>query len=162
VTDSARNRRPHGRRSPGPAAGGRHPVCPESGNGLRPPALRPEDQPMTIRSLMWLLGALRPAPPATAPPAPGPAPPAPPPRPRAPPRGPRRRPAPPPPAPPRGLPRGPPPPIEELPPELKPEGDDVVWVPGYWDWDEDSADFVWVSGFWREPPPGRDWVPGFW
>src|SRR5262245_33202341 len=43
----------------------------------------------------------------------------------------------------------PPEPIQEVPPEEKPEGDNVVWIPGYWAWDEDRTDFLWVSGFWR-------------
>ena len=71
----------------------------------------------------------------------------------------------------------PPEPIEELPPEQKPEGDNVHWIPGYWAWDEEGDDFLWVSGFWRDvaaraapgcPATGRrcedgwQWVPGFW
>lgn len=60
------------------------------------------------------------------------------------------------------VPRTPPEPIPELPPEQKPEGEHVQWVPGYWSWDVDRNDFVWVSGFWRTPPPGRQWVPGHW
>jgi hypothetical protein len=52
--------------------------------------------------------------------------------------------------------------IEELPPDQKPAGDNVQWIPGYWSWDEDGGRFVWVSGFWRQPPPGRAWVPGAW
>jgi hypothetical protein len=56
----------------------------------------------------------------------------------------------------------PPDPIEETPPDQKPEGDNVQWIPGYWSWDEDQKDYLWVSGFWREPPPGRQWVPGNW
>jgi hypothetical protein len=56
----------------------------------------------------------------------------------------------------------PPDPIDEIPPDQKPEGDNVVWVPGYWSWDEDMSDFLWVSGFWRVPPPSRHWVPGNW
>src|SRR5438105_15862052 len=35
--------------------------------------------------------------------------------------------------------------IEELPPEEKPEGDDVAWIPGYWGWDDERNDFVWIS-----------------
>jgi hypothetical protein len=56
----------------------------------------------------------------------------------------------------------PPKPIEELPPDQKPEGDNVQWLPGYWAWDEDKSDYLWVSGFWRVAPPGRTWVPGSW
>jgi hypothetical protein len=56
----------------------------------------------------------------------------------------------------------PPDPIEELPPDQKPAGDHVQWLPGYWAWDEDGERFLWVSGFWRQPPPGRVWVPGSW
>jgi hypothetical protein len=53
-------------------------------------------------------------------------------------------------------------PIEELPPEQKPEGDNVDWIPGYWAWDDERSDFLWVSGIWRSLPPGRQWVPGYW
>jgi hypothetical protein len=60
------------------------------------------------------------------------------------------------------VPKEPPQPIEETPPEQKPEGDHVVWIPGYWSWDEEAKDFLWVSGFWRNVPPGRRWVPGSW
>ena len=28
--------------------------------------------------------------------------------------------------------------IDEIPPETKPEGNNVVWIPGYWHWDNDS------------------------
>jgi len=53
-------------------------------------------------------------------------------------------------------------PIEELPPEQKPEGDNVTWISGYWAWDDDQNDFIWISGIWRNLPPGRQWVPGYW
>lgn len=56
----------------------------------------------------------------------------------------------------------PPAPIEELPPDARPEGDDVEWIPGYWGWDAELEDFVWVSGIWRSPPPNHRWVPGYW
>ncbi len=56
----------------------------------------------------------------------------------------------------------PPEPVEEVPPDQKPEGDNVQWMPGYWQWDGDTQDFLWVSGFWRDVPPGRHWVPGAW
>jgi hypothetical protein len=58
--------------------------------------------------------------------------------------------------------RQPPEPINELPPEVKPDGDNVEWIPGYWMWSDEQLDFVWVSGVWREIPPGRRWVPGHW
>jgi WXXGXW repeat (2 copies) len=32
--------------------------------------------------------------------------------------------------------------IEESPPEEEPEGDNVVWVPGYWAWDEDAGEYL--------------------
>ena len=54
----------------------------------------------------------------------------------------------------------PPDPINEVPPDQRPEGDNVQWIPGYWAWDEN--DFLWVSGCWRTAPPGRQWVPGNW
>ena len=53
-------------------------------------------------------------------------------------------------------------PIEELPPDQRPEGEDVAWIPGYWSWDDERTDFIWVSGVWRNIPPGRQWVPGYW
>src|SRR5438093_9202795 len=52
------------------------------------------------------------------------------------------------------IPKQPPAPIEEMPPEQKPEGDDVQWVPGYWAWDDSRNDFLWISGIWRAVPPG--------
>jgi hypothetical protein len=60
------------------------------------------------------------------------------------------------------VPKQPPKPIEELPPDQKPEGDNLQWIPGYWAWDEDKKDFIWISGFWRNAPPGRSWVAGSW
>ena len=56
----------------------------------------------------------------------------------------------------------PPEPIDELPPEYKPEGVDVQWIPGYWAWDESQQDHIWISGVWRDAPPRRRWVPGYW
>src|SRR2546423_15344455 len=58
--------------------------------------------------------------------------------------------------------KAPPEPIEELPPDQKPEGDNVQWISGYWAWDEERSDYLWVSGFWRVPPPNQQWVPGAW
>jgi hypothetical protein len=59
-------------------------------------------------------------------------------------------------------PKAPPEPVEEIPPDQKPDGDDVEWIPGYWAWDAEAEDFLWVSGFWRDTPPNRRWVPGTW
>jgi hypothetical protein len=58
--------------------------------------------------------------------------------------------------------KAPPDVIEELPPEEKPEGDNVTWIPGYWAWDAERSDFLWVSGTWRALPPGRQWMAGYW
>src|SRR5437588_5263961 len=52
----------------------------------------------------------------------------------------------------------PPQPVDEMPPDQKPEGDNVQWIKGYWAWDADRNDFIWVSGFWRMAPPDRRWV----
>ncbi|MEI8291256.1 MAG: hypothetical protein WCH99_17450 [Verrucomicrobiota bacterium] len=52
--------------------------------------------------------------------------------------------------------------IEEMPPDVKPEGDNVTWIPGYWAWDDERNDFLWVSGTWRALPPGRAWIAGYW
>lgn len=58
--------------------------------------------------------------------------------------------------------KAPPDTIEEVPPEQKPEGANVAWIPGYWAWDDERSDFIWVSGIWRTLPPGRQWMPGYW
>jgi hypothetical protein len=53
--------------------------------------------------------------------------------------------------------------IEEMPPEQKPEGANVDWIPGYWAWDDERSDYLWVSGIWRSLPPGRQvgkWLLG--
>jgi hypothetical protein len=56
----------------------------------------------------------------------------------------------------------PPAPLDEMVPDEKPEGNHIVWIPGYWSWDTDRNDFIWVSGCWRAVPPNRSWVPGYW
>ena len=56
----------------------------------------------------------------------------------------------------------PPEPIEELPPKYKPDGKSVVWIPGYWAFEDERDDFIWISGVWRDLPPDRIWVPGYW
>jgi hypothetical protein len=58
--------------------------------------------------------------------------------------------------------KAPPDVIEEVPPEERPEGDNVAWIPGYWAWDDERSDFLWVSGTWRALPPGREWIAGYW
>lgn len=60
------------------------------------------------------------------------------------------------------VPKKPPEDIDELAPDFKPDGDDVIWIPGYWAWDDDRDDYLWVSGIWRKLPPGRRWIPGYW
>jgi hypothetical protein len=52
--------------------------------------------------------------------------------------------------------------VDEMPPDQKPDGDNVQWIPGYWAYDDEAADFMWVSGCWRAVPPGRQWMPGHW
>lgn len=58
--------------------------------------------------------------------------------------------------------KSPPAAIEEVPPDQRPEGANVAWIPGYWSWDDERNDFLWVSGIWRALPPGRQWIPGYW
>ncbi len=58
--------------------------------------------------------------------------------------------------------RKPPADIEELPPDQKPEGTNIQWIPGYFAWDEIGNDYIWISGLWRATPPGRQWMPGHW
>lgn len=58
--------------------------------------------------------------------------------------------------------KAPPPQIEEVPPDQRPEGANVAWIPGYWAWDDERNDFLWVSGVWRVMPPDREWVSGYW
>ena len=60
------------------------------------------------------------------------------------------------------VPQKPPENIAEVAPDFKPEGDDVVWISGYWAWDDDRDNFLWVSGIWRKIPPGLRWIPGYW
>jgi len=60
------------------------------------------------------------------------------------------------------VPQQPPEPIEELPPDMRPDGRQVEWISGYWAWDDDDQDFFWVSGIWREVPQGFRWLPGYW
>jgi len=60
------------------------------------------------------------------------------------------------------LPNQPPDAVNEIPPDYRPDGENVVWITGYWSWDEDRSDFIWVSGVWRDVPPDHQWVPGYW
>lgn len=52
--------------------------------------------------------------------------------------------------------------IEEQPPEERPVGENITWIPGYWAWDDERGDFIWISGTWRALPPGRQWTTGYW
>jgi hypothetical protein len=61
----------------------------------------------------------------------------------------------------QAVPKRPPKPLDEIPPADKPEGK-VVWIGGYWSWDDERKDFLWVSGLWRTPPPHKQWIPGYW
>jgi len=61
-----------------------------------------------------------------------------------------------------GIAKQPPEPLDELPPEHRPDGDNVTWISGYWNYDPAEDDFLWISGLWRDVPPGRRWVPGYW
>lgn len=58
--------------------------------------------------------------------------------------------------------KAPPEPIEEVPPEIRPAGDNISWIPGYWGWDDERDDYLWISGTWRSLPPGRQWTTGYW
>jgi len=64
-------------------------------------------------------------------------------------------------APTKPVPKAPPKLIDEEPPADKPEGD-MIWIGGYWAWDDDRSDYLWVSGTWRATPPGKQWVAGYW
>jgi hypothetical protein len=60
------------------------------------------------------------------------------------------------------VPRRPPAAINEVLPDSKPAEEDVLWISGYWGWDDDRKDYDWVSGVWRVPPPGHRWMAGYW
>src|SRR6476660_1603298 len=59
-------------------------------------------------------------------------------------------------------PKTPPAAIEEVPPQQRPEGRNVSWIPGYWGWDDERNDFLWISGIYRNAPPKQTWVSGYW
>lgn len=48
---------------------------------------------------------------------------------------------------------------EHTPP--KPD-EDLIWIPGYWVWQEESSSYAWVCGVWRRPPPNMHWISGEW
>lgn len=60
------------------------------------------------------------------------------------------------------VPKPPPAPISEVPPAERPQGNQFIWIPGYWSWDADRLDYIWVSACWRAAPPNMSWVPGYW
>jgi WXXGXW repeat (2 copies) len=42
-------------------------------------------------------------------------------------------------------------------------GDDYIWTPGYWGWDDVDDDYYWIPGTWvLAPEPGFFWTPGYW
>src|SRR5947199_7337851 len=42
-------------------------------------------------------------------------------------------------------------------------GDDYIWTPGFWAWDDDYGDYYWVPGTWiLAPEPGYLWTPPYW
>src|SRR5262249_61828053 len=51
------------------------------------------------------------------------------------------------------VPKQPPRPVPEEPPDQKPAGNNVQWIPGYWAWDDDKKDYLWITGASREVPP---------
>lgn len=51
--------------------------------------------------------------------------------------------------------------ILETPANERPDSG-VVWISGYWAWDDEANRYVWVSGVWRVPPPDKTWLPGRW
>jgi hypothetical protein len=65
------------------------------------------------------------------------------------------------PAPTKPVDKKPPAPLDEIPPAEKPEGN-MIWIGGYWAWDDERTDYLWVSGIWRTSPPGKQWVAGYW
>jgi hypothetical protein len=59
--------------------------------------------------------------------------------------------------------------VAVAPPEIpdyeqpSPPDEDMVWIPGFWDWSEDSSDYYWVPGTWAAAPiVGYLWTPGYW
>ena len=58
------------------------------------------------------------------------------------------------------IPKEPPQPIEEMPPDQKPEGANVQWIPGYWAWDDTRKDYLWICGRLAEHPARPAVEPG--
>jgi hypothetical protein len=59
--------------------------------------------------------------------------------------------------------------VETPPPPLPiyvvpaPPQQDLVWMPGYWFWDEDYGEYFWTPGTWVQPPVANVvWTPGYW
>jgi len=52
----------------------------------------------------------------------------------------------------------PPPPRAEAMPS--PSGSDVVWVPGYWRWE--NSRYRWTDGHWEMNRPNERWVGNHW
>src|SRR5262249_16702493 len=42
-------------------------------------------------------------------------------------------------------------------------GEDYIWTPGYWAWDDYDEDYYWVPGTWvLAPERGYLWTPPYW
>jgi hypothetical protein len=42
-------------------------------------------------------------------------------------------------------------------------GEDYIWIPGYWAWDQSDEDYYWVPATWVLPPEvGLLWTPPYW
>src|SRR5262245_23313464 len=60
------------------------------------------------------------------------------------------------------VPKAPPPNLNEEPPDLRPPGDNIQFLPGYWAWDAERNEYLWVSGVLRDAPAGQQFTPGYW
>lgn len=60
----------------------------------------------------------------------------------------------------QAIPSAPPAPVQERVEQNTRSGE--IFIPGYWNYDENTGDFIWVSGVFRVPPPGHQWISGYW
>ena len=52
--------------------------------------------------------------------------------------------------------------MDEVPPDQKPDGDNVAWIPGYWQFEDDRQGLHLDQRLLARHAPGRKWVPGYW